>query len=73
MSADKLSDKKLAVSEQRAAEAAKEWGENALTIEQQREENSKIVIEPPERGGIARGSTGAPIQEGGSGRDGGVI
>lgn len=72
--ADKKSKSDLAVSEKRREEAQAEWGDDALSVERQKEENSKIKIgEGVEKGGIATGANGAPIQEGGSGADGGVV
>lgn len=60
------------VSEARAAEAQKEFGAQ-LTAAEQKAENSKLKLVTPEKGGVATGATGAPIQEGGSGVHGGVI
>jgi hypothetical protein len=65
---------KRAVSEIRAEQAHGDYfGDKQLTAAEQRAENAKIKLVSPEKGGVATGSTGAPIQEGGSGVHGGVI
>lgn len=67
-------DRELSVSEKRREEAQAEWGPDALSVERQKAENAKIKIgEGVEKGGFARGATGALINEGGSGADGGVV
>jgi hypothetical protein len=65
--------KTQAVSEVRAAEAQQAQFGAVLTADEQKEANSKIKLVTPEKGGVARGANGAPIQEGGSGVHGGVI
>jgi hypothetical protein len=62
-----------AVSERRAAEAQYAQFGDQVSAADQKAENAKIKLVTPEKGGVATGATGAPIQEGGSGVHGGVI
>lgn len=61
------------VSERRRDEAQLSQFGKQQTAAEQKEQNSKIKLVSPEKGGVATGATGAPIQEGGSGVHGGVI
>lgn len=63
-----------AASVKRSEEAHDDYfGPDHLTAEEQRAENRKLKEAKPDKGGWVEGSTGAPINEGGSGVFGGVI